>query len=102
MYENSKISLNFMTWHKAGLTERMANIMLAGAVLLTDFTDGFSEGAGEDFVDFKLSAIDSLPEKIKELLKNESLLNKIALNGKKRAISSMTWDKRAEELLELI
>ena len=102
VYGNSKISLNFMTWHKAGLTERMANIMLAGAVLLTDCTDGFSEGAGEDFVDFKLSDIDSLPGKIKELLKNESLLNKIALNGKKRAISSMTWDKRAEELLELL
>ena len=102
VYGNSKISLNFMTWHKAGLTERMVNIMLAGAVLLTDCTDGFSEGAGEDFVDFKLSDIDSLPEKIKELLKNDSLLNKIALNGKKRAISSMTWDKRAEELLELL
>ena len=102
VYENSKISLNFMTWHKAGLTERMANIMLAGAVLLTDCTDGFSEGAGEDFVDFKLSAIDSLPEKIKELLKNDSLLSKIAHNGRKRAINSMTWDKRAEELLELI
>ena len=102
VYGNSKISLNFMTWHKAGLTERMANIMLAGAVLLTDCTDGFSKGAGEDFVDFKLSDIDSLPGKIKELLKNESLLNKIALNGKKRAISSMTWDKRAEELLELL
>ena len=102
VYGNSKISLNFMTWHKAGLTERMANIMLAGAVLLTDCTDGFSEGAGEDFVDFKLSDIYSLPGKIKELLKNDSLLNKIALNGKKRAISSMTWDKRAEELLELL
>lgn len=102
VYGNSKISLNFMTWHKAGLTERMANIMLAGAVLLTDYTDGFNEGSGEDFVDFKLSDIDSLPGKIKELLKNDSLLNKIALNGKKRAISSMTWDKRAEELLELL
>ena len=102
VYGDSKISLNFMTWHKAGLTERMANIMLAGAVLLTDFTEGFSEGAGEDFVDFKLSAIDSLPGKIKELLKDESLLNKIALNGRKRALSSMTWDKRAEELLKLI
>ena len=102
VYENSKISLNFMTWHKAGLTERMANIMLAGAVLLTDCTDGFSEGAGEDFVDFKLSDIDSLPEKIKELLKNDSLLSKIAHNGRKRALNSMTWDKRAEELLELI
>ena len=102
VYENSKISLNFMTWHKAGLTERMANIMLARAVLITDFTEGFSEGAGEDFVDFKLSAIDSLPGKIKELLKDECLLNKIALNGRKRALNSMTWDKRAEELLKLI
>ena len=53
-------------------------------------------------MDFKLSAIDSLPEKIKELLKDESFLNKIALNGRKRALNSMTWDKRAEELLELI
>ena len=102
VYGNSKISLNFMTWHKAGLTERMANIMLAGAVLLTDYTDGFNEGSGEDFVDFKLSAIDSLPEKIKELLKNESLLSQIAHNGRKRALNSMTWDKRAEELLELL
>ena len=102
VYGNSKISLNFMTWHKAGLTERMANIMLAGAVLLTDYTDGFNEGSGEDFVDFKLSDIDSLPGKIKELLKNESLLSQIAQNGRKRALNSMTWDKRAEELLELL
>ena len=102
VYGNSKISLNFMTWHKAGLTERMANIMLAGAVLITDYTDGFNEGSGEDFVDFKLSDIDSLPGKIKELLGNASLLSQIAHKGRKRALNSMTWDKRAEELLELI
>ena len=53
-------------------------------------------------MDFKLSDIDSLPGKIKELLKNESLLSQIAHNGRKRALNSMTWDKRAEELLELI
>ena len=46
--EKSKISLNVMAWHKAGFTERMANSMLAGAVLLTDETfyhrDEFSDG----------------------------------------------------------
>ena len=38
IYRQSKLSLNVMAWHKAGFTERMADIMLAGAVLVTDDT----------------------------------------------------------------
>ena len=34
-----KVGLNIMTWHKYGMTERIANICLSGAVCLTDSSE---------------------------------------------------------------
>ena len=58
IWQQSKLSLNIMSWHKAGFTERMANIMLAGAVLVTDDTR-YLEGRyenGKDLVSFGLAS----------------------------------------------
>lgn len=38
VWRQSRMSLNVMSWHKSGFTERMAGIMMAGAVLVTDNT----------------------------------------------------------------
>ncbi len=99
VYRNSKLSLNFMTWHKAGVTERMANIMLSGAVLVTDHTDGFTEGEGESFAEYRLSHIEELPLIIKRLLADEKSAEKMAKKGRERAEAFLSWDKRAEEFL---
>ncbi len=98
----AKISLNVMTWHKAGMTERIANSMLAGAVCLSDETvylrDNFSR---DEIVLFELNHLEELSDKIKMILDDEDLRCKIAKKAYEKACSEHTWRKRAEQLVEL-
>ena len=100
----SKISLNVMAWHKGGFTERMANSMLAGAVLLTDETSYHREEFlnGRECVMFSLKTLNTLPEKVKDILLDDTKRNAIARNGYIYAKKNHTWDIRAEEMLSLI
>lgn len=99
----AKIGLNVMTWHKAGMTERIANIMLSGAVCLSDETVYLREHFVEDeeLVLFELDRLDELPGKIERLLKDEDYRQDIAANAYKNASAHHTWRQRAEELLKL-
>ena len=56
--QKAKIGLNIMSWYKAGMTERVANIMLSGAVCLSDETDYLRAHAvdGEEVVLYSLEA----------------------------------------------
>ncbi len=78
VYARAKISLNVMTWHKDGFTERIANSMLQGAVAVTDRTTYLEE----NFVD------------------EEELL--IFHLGYEKALRQHTWHDRADKLLEWI
>lgn len=102
VWKKSKLALNIMSWHKGGFTERMANIMLAGAVLVTDDTT-YLHGKydDKDMLIFHLQEPEKLVEKIKALLGDNELRNSIAENGRKRAKEEHTWDKRAEQFLKL-
>ncbi|MCR5338104.1 MAG: glycosyltransferase [Lachnospiraceae bacterium] len=44
----AKLSLNIMSWHKAGMTERIINSMLCGAVCVTDETQYLKEHFSEE------------------------------------------------------
>lgn len=103
IWKQSKLSLNVMSWHKAGFTERMAGIMLAGAVLVTDDTaylqGRYDEG---DMLIFKLDELDELPDRMKLLLEDESRRRQVAENGRKKTQKEHTWDRRAEQFLELL
>lgn len=102
IFRQSKLSLNIMSWHKAGFTERMANIMLAGAVLVTDDTAYLYGRYDEtDMLIFRLEEREYLAERIQHLLENEEHRYKIAEKGRKRAEREHTWQKRAEEFLEI-
>ena len=104
IWQQSKLSLNIMSWHKAGFTERMANIMLAGAVLVTDNTRylaGRYEN-GKDLVSFGLTERKTLPERIKRLLSDEAERMRIAESGREKTKKFHTWDVRAKEFLELL
>ena len=100
----SKIGLNIMTWHKAGMTERIANIMLSGAVCVSDETTALREYFQEDgeIVLFGLKQLDELPDKIKRLLTDCGYRNNIARRGCERASVEHVWKKRAAELLQLL
>jgi glycosyltransferase involved in cell wall biosynthesis len=103
VWGHSKLGLNVMSWHKAGMTERIANIMLSGAVCISDETtylrDNFIED--EEIVLFKLDKLEELPGKINRLLEDDALRKQISKKAYEKAKREHTWEKRAHELLEL-
>lgn len=103
IYGQSKVSLNVMAWHKGGFTERMANSMLAGTLLLTDMTsyDPVHMSDGRECMTYSLNELEILPGKVKCILQDDSKRITIAQNGYEYAIQKHTWDTRAEELLKI-
>jgi len=100
----AKIGLNIMSWHKAGMTERVANIMLSGAVCVTERTTYLDEHFedGEELIGLSLEKLEELPEKIEVLLQDDKMRKQIAQNAYLKASREHTWRERAAELLELI
>lgn len=104
VWQQSDLSLNVMSWHKSGFTERMANIMLSGAVLACDET-AYLNGRfehGKDLLVFRLDALDELPNMLREYLKNPETLREISGNGFEKAKKRHTWDSRVKEFLEIL
>lgn len=102
--EQAKISLNVMSWHKDGFTERVLNSMLAGAVVLSDKSTRLEEefADGKDIALFDLAQIDALPDRVKTLLADDEELKKIAENGRRKVMQKHLWIHRAKELLHII
>ncbi|MGN0161801.1 MAG: glycosyltransferase [Lachnospiraceae bacterium] len=103
IWGRAKIGLNVMTWHKDGMTERIANICLSGAVCLTDGTDylktHFSDN--KDMVMFDLERLEELPQKVCSLLASEEFRRGIAQKAYAKASTEHIWDERAKEILRL-
>ena len=104
IWRQAKIGLNIMSRHTAGMTERIANIMLCGACCLSDETTYLQEHFEEnkDIVLYKADRLDELIQKIHYLLRHEEKRNMIALNGRQKAVKEHTWHKRAVQLLEMV
>ncbi len=102
--QHSKISLNIMSWHKDGLTERILNGMLCQSAVLSDTSTRLEEEFvdGKDILLFRLSQISSLPIRIKKLLADPEQLQEIAENGYKKALGKHLWTHRAMQLLDII
>lgn len=103
VFQQSKLSLNIMAWHKGGFTERMANIMLSKTVLVTDYTTYLHERymSDEDLVVFQLNELEKLPEKLKCFLENDEKRLNIAANGWEKAHQYETWDVRVRDFLHV-
>lgn len=102
VWQQSKLSLNIMSWHKGGFTERMANIMLCKTVLVTDDT-AYLHGKyvpDEDLIVFHLDELEKLPERLKKYLADKDKRHKIAENGWKKACRNETWDVRVRKMTE--
>ncbi len=102
--QKSKISLNIMSWHKDGLTERILNPMLCQTVVLSDKSTRLEEEFvdGEDIVLFDLSKIECLPELVRRLLSDENYLGHLARNGYRKAMEKHRWCHRAQKLLDFM
>ncbi|MDD6550809.1 MAG: glycosyltransferase [Lachnospiraceae bacterium] len=105
VYNNSWLSLNVMTWHKAGFTERIAESQLRGSLVVTDSTEYLRENYtdGDDIIMYDLSdeSIAELPNRLKALLSDKDHLMHIAYNGYQNALAHHTWDTRAEEFIKM-
>ncbi|MGN0429772.1 MAG: DUF4422 domain-containing protein [Acetatifactor sp.] len=101
--QKAKIGLNIMSWHKAGMTERVANIMLSGAVCVSDETSFLTDNLqnGEDIVLFRLNELQRLPEIVLDLLHSEDKRQKISEKAYEIAVHNFSWDARAKQLIDL-
>lgn len=104
IYAESEMTLNVMAWHKDGMTERIADAMQNGAVVVSDRSTYLEEAFedGTDIILFDLEQIDVLSKRIKELQRDSKRRELIAKRGQERALKEHTWRCRAERLEELI
>lgn len=100
----SRISLNIMAWHKDGFTERIANSILNGSVVVSDTSTQLSElfENGEDLVLFDLNDLVTLPATIQKLLSSKEALARIAKQGYEKAYQNHLWLNRAQQLLDIL
>lgn len=102
----SRVTLNVMSWHKGGMTERVANAMLNKAVCVTDKTTYIERHFldGEDIVMFDLKDIESLPARIKGLFSvgGHEKIEAITEAAYKKVLASHTWANRAKAFMEIL
>lgn len=100
MLADAKVSLNVMPWFKDGAHDRVFNSILNGAVCVTDpscyLEEELHEGEGVCYV--ALQDMDALPEKVKDLLQNDSGRNEIVRCGRAIVEQKHTWAQRAKTL----
>lgn len=100
MLADAKVSLNVMPWFKDGAHDRVFNSILNGAVCVTDpsryLEEELHEGDGVCYV--ALQDMDALPEKVKDLLQNDSGRNEIVRRGRAIVEQKHTWAERAKTL----
>jgi spore maturation protein CgeB len=104
VYAQSKISLNIMSWHKAGMTERIANMMLNHAVTVTDESKYLVENyvEGEDYLAISLTDIAGVPKVLRQILEDEKKQQEIAESAYEKARNKETWACRAKRIMEII
>ena len=104
MLADAKVSLNVMPWFKDGAHDRVFNSILNGAVCVTDpsryLEEELHEGEGVCYV--ALQDMDALPEKVKDLLQDDSGRNEIVRRGRAIVEQKHTWAERAKTLSEWI
>lgn len=100
--QKTKLSLNVMAWHKDGFTERIADSMLAGAVVVSDNSSHLEEFYRDETVRFELRELEKLPGLLNGLLADEKKRLEIAKAAKNKASAMASWEVRAEQLLQII
>ena len=103
IWQQSKITVNIMSWHRNAITERIANSMLQKTVVITE-RNPYLEGQfqdGRDIIFYELNHLNKVPQIIKSLLNSPDKLIEIGECGYKKALKSHTWDCRADKLLEM-
>lgn len=99
----SKIVMNIAGIAKDGTHERVFAAMSAQSVLLTNETPYLRElfKENEELVFYSFNHIEEVPMKIKNLLVNETEINRISKNALQAIIGNHTWNERAKQIIEI-
>lgn len=102
IFAKSKMTLNIMSWHKDGMTERIANGMLCKTVVVSDRSDYLEEhfADGENIILFNLESYKLLGEKLQAYLRDDAALEKIANNGFAIAKANHCWDVKVAAFMK--
>ena len=98
----SKLSLNVMSWHKGGMTERLSNAMLNKSVCVTDETTYIKREFSDEMLLFNLQDYSDLAERVKSLLDDVDKRETMAEAAYKKAKKTLTWSARAKEFIKLV
>lgn len=103
-FSKSKLSLNVMSGHKAGFTERIANSMLNKSVVVSDYSSCLDEQYenGKDLILFRFEELNELPERVRTVIASDSLREEMADRAFKRAYAEDTWAERAKLLIKYL
>lgn len=107
IYSYSIVSLNIMSWHKAGVTERVTNIMMSNAVCVSEKTSAIEkefiiDGVNQQLLTFNLDELDKLPFIIKDILDNSSKRIKIIENAHNICAEKHTWEHKALDIYQTL
>ena len=98
----SRLTLNVMSWHKGGMTERIANAMLNRSVVVSDGTTYLNRNYSDMMLLFDLASYDDLPDRVRALLSDDARRDDMAEAAYKEAAKNHTWDARAREFIEIM
>lgn len=101
--EDTKIVLNTFPWFKNGSHERIYNGMLRGCVIASDSSKYLAETFPNNlWLEIGLSdrEIHELPDRLRELLKDNAELQRRSDLGYDIALKKHTWQHRAQEIHE--
>lgn len=98
----SKMSLNVMSWHKGGMTERLSNAMLNKSLCVTDETTFIKRKFANEMLQFNLEDFSDLPSRVKELLEDDNKRNQMIETAYKKAKETQTWECRAKEFVKIL
>ncbi|MCR4604897.1 MAG: glycosyltransferase [Eubacterium sp.] len=98
--KEAKISLNVMPWFKRGAHDRVFNSMLNGAVCVTDRSEYLDEVLSdcEDVIFYDIGKLETLPDKVRQVLSNRELWEHIQREGYNNASKNHSWAKRADDI----
>lgn len=103
VWQQSRLTLNMMSWHKDAITERIANSMLQKTAVLTEHNPYLEEQYqdGRDIIFYSLKDLHQVPEQIRTLLASPEYLTAVGEHGYEKTVHTHTWDCRAERLIKI-
>ncbi|MCR5546737.1 MAG: glycosyltransferase [Lachnospiraceae bacterium] len=98
----SKMSLNVMSWHKGGMTERLCNAMLNKSICVSDETTYIKREFAEEMLLYNLEDFSDLPKRVLELLKDDDKRAAMAKTAYDRAKKTETWSARSKSFIKIL